>query len=202
MVGGPVLLISRDERSGRDANGTGGGPPFTPLSSRALFISNEGLGLAGIVGGCSGTGALSTLEGSLRAGNRGGTEGTLDAGGSFTVAALGFDVCAFAGVFSCSTVRAGRFGRRGGGLEGSNAGAICRPVSIEGGLLEIEVRAVPLDKLDIVDMFETLEAIDSEEPRLAMSAEGRRGGKAGDDCEEGVRGGNLGGATGFAGLAP
>lgn len=47
-------------------------------------------------------------------------------------------------------------------------------------------------------MFDMVEAIDSEESRRTMGAEGLRGGRDGDDCKEGVRGGSLGGAVGFA----
>ena len=84
-------------------------------------------------------------------------------------------------------------------MEGSKAGAIIRPASIE-GVLDIEVLAVPPDKFDLVEMFDTVEAIDSEESRLTMDAEGLRGGRAGDGWEEGVRGGSLGGAIGRAGF--
>lgn len=68
------------------------------------------------------------------------------------------------------------------------------------GLLDIDVLAVPLDKLENVEMFDMVEAIDSDESRRTMGAEGLRGGRDGVGCNEGVRGGGLGGAVGFAGL--
>lgn len=47
-----------------------------------------------------------------------------------------------------------------------------------------------------------VEAIDSEESRRVIGWEGLRGGRDGEDCKDGVRGGSLGGAFGFADLGP
>ena len=68
------------------------------------------------------------------------------------------------------------------------------------GLLEIDVLAVPLDKFENVERFDMVEAIDSEESRRVIGWEGLRGGRDGEDCKDGVRGGSLGGAFGFADL--
>lgn len=144
------------ERSGRDASGTGGGTPlvvggrewgiagvlvvraagndlppaaaFELFWSGALSIPNDRPGLAGIGGGIYCITAFSTAKESWRAGNRGGTDGTLDSGGLVTVITPGSLVSAFTGgILPFSTVRAERFGGRGGRLEGSKAGAIIRP---------------------------------------------------------------------------
>jgi hypothetical protein len=171
---------------------------FPLLRSEALFSPNKTLGLAGM-GGCCSTFKASSLKESLRAGNRGGMDGGLDTGGPCSVNALGLDNSALAGNLPWPNFRAGRCGGRGGRFEGPNTGATIRPASIE-GVLEIEVLPVPPDRFDIVEMFDTVEVIDSEEPRLTMGAEGLRGGRAGDGCDKGVRGGNLGGAIGLAGF--
>lgn len=59
---------------------------------------------------------------------------------------------------------------------------------------------VPLDNWEFMELFDMVEAIDSEDFRLLKGAEGRLGGRDGVCCEEDVRGGSLGGAGGLAGF--
>lgn len=170
---------------------------FTLSCSRALSIPNKCPALAGIGGCCSSTKAFSTFKGSLRAGNGGGNDGLLDARGSSAILTPGLIVSAFNGVLPYSTLRTSRLGGGGVRLEGLYAGAIIRPASPE-GVLEIDVLAVPLDRFEIVEMFDKVEAIDSDESRLTRGAGGLRAGRDGDDCKEFTRGGSRGGAIGFA----
>lgn len=93
-----------------------------------------------------------------------------------------------------------RFGGRGGRLAGSNTGAILLPPSIE-GVREAEVRAVPLERAEMEEMFEVVEAMDSIESRLLNGSVGLLGGRAGESCVESLRGGSRGGGVGFGGWA-
>lgn len=72
-----------------------------------------------------------------------------------------------------------RFGGRGGSFVGSKTGAILLPPSME-GVREVDVLAVPLDRADIEEILEVVEAIDSLESRLLNGSVGLLGGSAGD----------------------
>ena len=95
-----------------------------------------------------------------------------------------------------------RFGGKGGSFVGSNTGAITRVlVSIE-GVLEADVLAVPLDKAEIEETLEVMEAMDSLESRLLSGSDGLLGGRAGEGCVELLRGGSRGGGAGFGAFWP
>lgn len=107
------------------------------------------------------------------------------------------DFTVFSGAlpFSTSCV-AVRFGGRGGSFAGSKTGAILLPPSID-GVRDADVLAVPLERADIEEMLEVVEAMDSLESRLLNASEGLLGGRAGDGCVEFLRGGRRGGGVGL-----
>ena len=83
--------------------------------------------------------------------------------------------------FSFSCCCFGRFGGRGGKLEGSYGGGTLsrEPPSIEGAR-DAEVLAVSLERTETDDIVETTDDIDSFESRLLSCSEGLRGGNTGD----------------------
>lgn len=189
------------ERSGRDARGTGGGFPvlgvepmfaelgisltaFAALSS-GLFMPYDKADLAGMGGGCSGGSFRANPKDSFLAGVLGGSDGIFCVDGTSTVTTLGVDLLALKGILCFPLSELGRLGGRGGRVEGSKTGAIIRPASID-GVLDAEVLAVPFDRPETEDMFETVDAIDSVESRLPRCPEGRLGGNDGDGFDEAV----------------
>lgn len=69
------------------------------------------------------------------------------------------------------------------------------------GVREVDVLAVPLDRADMEETLEVVEAIDSLESRLLNGSVGLLGGSAGDGWVEFLRGGSRGGGVGFGGWA-
>ena len=208
------LLAWSLERSGRVPKGTGGGAPagteatggFDPLRSASLVLSLSGLfapldnaDLAGRnVGGCSG-GSLLAGPVDSRAGVLGGSDGIGRGGEISTVVTLGVDFAPFSGILCLSTSPVGRFGGRGGRLEGLKAGGTMRSPFID-GVLEADVLAVPFERPEMDETFEMVDATDSVESRLVRFPDGRLGGSDGDGCDDGVRGGSRGGGVGLAGF--
>ena len=145
----------------------------------------------------------------------GGSAGFVDGGGAISTVAtdgLDFVLCIEILLFSTSLYPGNAFdfsiseylaflssvvrlGGRGGKLEGSNAGALIRPASIDEAL-EPFVRVVPIDRAEIEDIVEDIDSFDAF--RLIWS-DGLRGGSAGDGCVDCLLGGNLGGGVGFGG---
>lgn len=68
------------------------------------------------------------------------------------------------------------------------------------GVLECTVLAVPLDRADMVEIFEKVEEIDSFEAFLlnCRFSDGLLGGSAGEGCVDNFLTGNLGGGAGAA----
>lgn len=133
---------------------------------------------------------------------RGGSDGTFCEAKVSTVTTVGDDFVPANSSLFLSIFCFGRLGGRGGRVEGLKAGGTIRPASID-GVLEADVLAVPLDIFDIfeiVERFETVEAIDSLESLRPRAPDGLLGGKDGDACTDGVRGGNFGGGVGRVGF--
>lgn len=153
---------------------------------------------AGIVGGCSG-GSLRARPVDSLAGVLGGSDGAGRGGETSTVVTLGVDFAPFNCIRCFSVSLVGRFGVRGGRLERLNAGGTIRSPFID-GVLEADVLAVPFDRPEMEEIFETVDEIDSVESRRTRLPEGRLGGSEGDGCEDGVRGGSRGGGVDLAGF--
>ena len=155
--------------------------PFVKASVLCPFVVTllgGGIERAGI-GGNSVEGSF--LAGSFDLSRVGGLSGIDGLMGGSTIAVLaivGVDFVAFKGIrifsfsFSCCVF----FGGKGGRADGSYTGANILPLSID-GTLEDGLLVVPIE---IVDMVDTTEEIDSIEPRRLNCSEGLRGGKAGD----------------------
>ena len=154
--------------------------------------------LATTAGGCSGGSLGAGPKGSFLGGILGGSDGICGDGTS-TVITLGVDLLALNGILCLSLSDLGRLGGRGGRVEGLKTGAIIRPACID-GVRDAEVLAVSFDRAETEDMFEIVDAIDSVDSRLPRCPEGRLGGSDGDGCDEGVRGGSLGGGVGLVGF--
>ena len=114
---------------------------------------------------------------------------------------LGVDFADFSDPLPSASVGV-RFGGKGGSFVASYTGAITRAlVSIE-GVLEADVLAVPLDKAEIEETLEVMEAMDSVESRLLSGSDGLLGGRAGEGCVELLRVGSRGGGAGLGGFWP
>lgn len=115
-------------------------------------------------------------------GVRGGSAGVLGGGASSMVVTVGVDFVAFNGTRALSVSCVGvRLGGKGGRFVGSKTGAIFLPASMDGALdpdvFDQDVFVVPLDMAEMEDM---LEAIDSLDSRLVNCSDGFRGGNAGE----------------------
>ena len=91
----------------------------------------------------------------------------------------GVDLVAFSGILAFSFSCCDLLGGSGGKVEGSYAGALTLPASID-GVLEPEVIAVLFDNADIEEMLEMAEDTDSIESLLLSWSEGLLGGNAGE----------------------
>lgn len=180
---------------------TGSATSWTPFAvlSWGLFMPYDKADRAGIGGECSGGSLRAGPKESFLTGVLGGSDGTVCGDAASTVITLGVDLVALNGILCFSLSRYGRLGGRAGRVEGSKTGAIIRPASID-GVLDADVLAVPFDKAEIDDTFETVDAIDSVDSRLFRCVDGCLGGRDGEDCEEDVRGVSLGGGVGLIGF--
>ena len=157
--------------------------PLTPSecsSVSALFVPKERAGLAGVGGGCSSGVLFRSLPDPCVVARLGGSAGVAGGGNTSTVATRCVDLFPFDDVlalsaslypgkafdFSMSWYRFSmssfvRFGGSGGNVGGSNIGAFTLlPASIE-GVLAVYVLAVPLDRVDIVEMVEDTDSLDA-----------------------------------------
>ena len=167
-----------------DLEGEGlGTPPLTPFEwprFSALFIPKESAGLAGVGGGCSSGVLFGGPTDPCVVDRLGGSAGIAGGGKTSTVATRCVDLFPFNDIlalsaslypgkafdFSMSWYRFStssfvRFGGSGGNVVGSKTGAFTLlPASIE-GVLGAYVLAVPLDRVDIVEMVEDTDSLDA-----------------------------------------
>ena len=152
------------------------------------------------------------LAGSVPVGLLGGSTGVLGGGVVSIVVTLGDDFVAVNDAFLLSaSLYPGKafdfsmslylfsissfvlFGGNGGKVVGSKTGALTLPPSKE-GVLGPGFLPAPFESVEIEDI---VEEIDSFEAFLfGCCSEGRRGGRAGDGCEDCFLAGNLGGRVG------